>query len=200
MSWPELDEALQRPLPPDQPPRYYRLLFWAAGIFMVAFVVGGALLPETLDVQRTRVIAASPDKIYALLSEPALWEKWAPWFQRNPFLDKKATGNPSGNGAQLAWQGNGHEGRLKVTSSMPVSAVRIKADLAEQGEVDLYMNLKPVPGGTEVTWGLRSEFGRNYGRRYHGLLMRSTVATEVEAGLTALDDYLAQNPRPVPGT
>ena len=194
MSWPEISHL--QPLPPAPVPRIYRVLFWLFGSLMAIVALGGILLPDEVDIQRTRVIPATPAQVYDLLAEPAAWDKWAPWFQRDPFLEKKPLGEKSGPGARLAWRGKEQEGRMMVTSAMPVSAVRLMINVPEHGELNVYMDLKPVAGGTEVTWGLHGEFGRNYGRRYHGLFYRGRIGDEIDAGLNGLTEYLRNQPVP----
>ncbi len=182
--WPEVrsQQAGDR-----RPPRSVKWLLRFLGLVMVAFVVGGLLLPGSQEVSRSRLIHGDPSKIYDLLVEPGKWTEWAPWFTDAPFTETKALPPERGVGALLAWQNNGQRGKLKITAAQPHTGLHVLVELPDDGEVRSFISLKPQGAGTVVTWTAGSEFGRNYGRRYHGWMMSTRVAADLERALEALE-------------
>src|ERR1700754_1147761 len=105
--------------------RVLRSLFWITSILMTAFVVGGFLLPRHLKVSRSITIQAPALAVYDQFQTFQNWESWGPWFQRDPFLEKKFEGEP-GIGAVMSWKSKTEgEGRIKIVSARTPQSLRM---------------------------------------------------------------------------
>src|SRR4029453_18971318 len=76
---------------------------------------------KTLHVQRSAVIPAAPERIFALLDDFREWERWSPWEELDPNMAHTYSGAERGVGAVHAWTGNkkAGEGRMEIVDADP---------------------------------------------------------------------------------
>jgi hypothetical protein len=178
-------------------PRLLRSLFWIVSVLMTAFVVGGFLLPRDLTITRSVTIRATPMEVYDQFQSFKNWETWGPWFQRDPFLEKKFEGEP-GLGALMSWKSRSEgEGRVKIVSARTGQSLRMAVDYGSNGSADLSIDLdEKSEGVTEVKWGFHTDFGQNMAKRYFGLYFAGTVKDDLEEALSNLKSKLENPPAP----
>jgi uncharacterized protein YndB with AHSA1/START domain len=130
---------------------------------VVVFVVIVALQPADFRIQRTALIAAPAQAVFAQVNEFRKWLAWSPWEKMDPALTRTYDGPPAGTGAKYAWQGNKNvgEGRMTITESRPGELVRIKLEFFKPFAATntAEFTFKPESGGTAVTWSMT---GRNH--------------------------------------
>ncbi len=198
---PDPPREIIRPSLPDVMPRkesvisgkrWVRVLFWVVAGLMALFVFGAFLLPKNVQLSRSTVIRATPQEVFARVETLKHWEKWGPWFRRDPFLEKTYTGPESGEGAMLAWRSKKEgEGRMKITSSHPPGSVVLAVEFDGGSEAEMSFQIAGNrPDATEVTWNFRADFGGNMARRYFGLLLPRFVGGDMEEGLAGLKQLL----------
>ena len=62
---------------------------WLAIIVLAlaaVLVIGGYFISPTFSVTRSTVIAAPPEKVYALVADPRHWKERSVWNQRDPAM------------------------------------------------------------------------------------------------------------------
>lgn len=129
-------------------------------LIAIAGVLGyAATKPDTFQVQRKSVIAAPPEKIFAMIEDFHRWNEWSPWEKLDPAMTRTFGGSASGVGATYAWKGNSDvgEGRMEIVESVPSSKIRIKLDFITPFESSNMTEFVLIPkdGGTEVTWTMQ---------------------------------------------
>src|SRR4249920_2560253 len=104
-------------------------------IAVVVAVIAGLLAfaatrPDTFLVQRTANIKASPDRIYAQITDFRKWETWSPYEKRDPAMKRQLAGAASGVGAVYEWDGNGEvgQGRMEIVEVKSPELVVIQLD------------------------------------------------------------------------
>ena len=109
------------------------LLF--AGI-VVAILGLATTRPDTFRVERTAVINASPETIFAQINDFRNWRAWSPWETKDPQMRTSYSGAAEGQGAVYEWDGNSSVGmgRMDITDSTPFRLVRITLDFLEEVE------------------------------------------------------------------
>jgi effector-binding domain-containing protein len=157
-------------------------------VVLVVVVIGGAfVLPQKVHVERSIVIGASPDQVFAIVNDLTRAKEWGPWFKRDPKMQLSVEGPPSGVGAKLKWNSATEgAGSQEIVASEPFSTVKTKLDFGGQGQADAEFDLKATEGGTNVTWGFTSDVGMNPVGRYMGLMFDSWIGKDYEAGLASL--------------
>jgi effector-binding domain-containing protein/uncharacterized protein YndB with AHSA1/START domain len=179
---------------------------------LIALIVGGAYaLPGTAHVERSTVIGAAPDQVFAIVNDMSRFNEWSPWAKLDPATKYTIDGPPTGVGAKMSWSSKNESvgvGSQEITESKPYSLVKTKLDFGEQGTAVASFSLGEAEGGTKVTWGFESELGMNPVARYMGFFMfDGMIGKDYEAGLANLKALVEQGARAdtaealaVPGT
>jgi uncharacterized protein YndB with AHSA1/START domain len=112
--------------------------------------------PGTFRVERSAVIRAPPEKIFALISDFHQWRVWSPYEDRDPDLQRSYSGAASGRGAVYQWNGNRNvgSGRMEIMDAAPPRKVVIKLDFLKPFEAHNTAEFTLLPQGdtTNVTW------------------------------------------------
>ena len=68
-------------------------------VLVVSVLVYAATGPATFRVQRTAVIKAPPEKVFALVNDLNGWQAWSPYEKKDPAMKRTVSGAPKGKGA-----------------------------------------------------------------------------------------------------
>jgi hypothetical protein len=155
-------------------------------------------LPSEVNVERSRVMHAKPDAVYAQVNNLRNWMNWMPWNKKDPNMQIEWGDPTSGVGAGYAWKsehkevGNGH---LRISQSEQNAMVETEMFFMES-ERPAYGTFKfePTAEGTKVVWSMRSDMGKNPVAKLMGLMMDSWVGGDFEKGLEQLDAAAQANP------
>lgn len=163
-------------------------------LIAVAVLLAGLLLlpftqPDTYTVQRSRQIAAPPEKLHALINDMRAFNRWNPYDRKDPAMQSAYSGPAAGPGARYDFKGNSEvgEGSLTITASTPMQVdMRLDMSAPMEAHNDITFTLAPRAGGTEVTWAMRGDCP--YIARLMGLIldMDAMIGKDFEAGLAAL--------------
>ena len=129
----------------------------AVVVVAVAGVLGyAASRPNAFRVERSRVIKATPERIYALLEDFHRWTEWSPWEKLDPAMQRTFSGPERGVGAGYHWVGNKQvgEGHMEITGASAPSDLTIKLDFLKPWEAHntTRFALRPEDGGTHLSW------------------------------------------------
>ncbi len=157
-------------------------------ILIIATALIGFTLPKQFKVQRTAVIAAPAEKIYALIAEPKNWPTWGVWNQRDPQMKVEFSGSANGAGAKWSWQSKSEgNGVMEFSAADPNKQINYNLSFAATGmESQGVLSLTPEGSNTRVVWTNEGEFGKNPFIRYFGLWMDSLVGKDFEKSLSNL--------------
>jgi uncharacterized protein YndB with AHSA1/START domain len=158
-------------------------------------VGGGLLLSPRYHLERSVIVQAPADKVYALVADPHHWPQWTVWNQRDPAMAIHYFGAPSGEGAGWSWQSASQgDGKMTLTAVTPDQRVAYDLYFPEMDSTstgDLRFELDGR--GTRVTWSMDGDMGANPLHRWMGLMMDRLVGPDFEAGLANLKT-LAEKP------
>ena len=153
---------------------------------ILVFILVVATRPSTFRYERSTTIAASPDTVYALLSDFHHWAKWSPWEKLDPALQRTYDGN-AGPGAKYAWKGNKDvgEGRMTIEEAKPGASVKIKLEFIKPFESTntALFDIKPEGTGVKLSWAMTGE--NNFVSKAFGLFMDmdKLIGSDFEKGL-----------------
>jgi len=177
-------------------------IFARALVVLVAIVallgLLGIFLPSGAHVERSATIEASPATVFALVNGFRSFNKWSPWFERDPEARYELTGPDFGVGAKLTWFSENPQvgsGYQEIVASEPYSGVRCHLDFGSQGTAETFYRIEPIDGSTLLTWGFDSEFGMNLISRYFGLMFDKWIGADYDAGLANLAALAAELPK-----
>jgi|SRR5215831_1152445 len=127
---------------------------------IVAVLIFAATRANTFRVQRSVVINAPAEKIFALINDLHSWDKWEPDDRKDATMTKTFSGPASGTGATAEWdsKGRGGKGRLAIIESVPSSRIAVKVDFVKPFKAHNVneFELEPGAGGTKVTWSIQA--------------------------------------------
>ena len=127
-------------------------------VAIAAFLAFAATKPDTFQVQRSTVIKAPPDKIFALIQDFHHWGVWSPYEKRDPDMKRTYGGPESGKGSMYAWEGNSKvgAGRMEILDATAPSKVTIKLDFIKpfEGHNTAEFTMEPKGNNTVVTWAM----------------------------------------------
>ncbi len=171
-------------------------------VILVVIVGGYSAWMATLDseyaVERTEIINASPEEVYAVVSNFATWKKWSKWHKMDPDMEVTYNGDSIGEGASYSWKGEkAGAGTQTITAAVPNESMETHIAFEGMGESDGYWKFEPTEDGqTKVTWGFTGEFPFFF--RIFGQGMDESVGGDFEEGLANLKTLVEAMPKKAP--
>jgi len=133
-------------------------------IAVLVAVLGGGVVayaatrPDTFRIQRSAIITAPPEKVFAIINDFQKWPSWSPWQTLDPDMKTTTSGPATGKGAVSSWDGNSKvgAGRTEITESIAPSRITMKLDMARPFEAHniVEYTLEPKGDTTSVTWAM----------------------------------------------
>lgn len=125
------------------------------GVF-VLFLGAVMMQPDTLHIERTKVINAAPSDVYPLVADFRTWAKWSPWQELDPNQKTAFSENAVGKGAWTSWEGNADVGKGKMTYTEAVENQKLveKLEFMEPFAATATVTFTFTPEGenTKVAW------------------------------------------------
>lgn len=139
------------------------LLFVGLVVAIVAVAIAFiATRPAEFAIQRSRWIAAPPERIFPHLSDLRAWAGWSPWEGLDPNTQRTFGAASTGVGATYHWSGDRRvgEGEMTITEVRPSTLLGLTIRFIRpfQATNHVTFELTPENEGTTVTWTMR---GRN---------------------------------------
>lgn len=163
-----------------------RLPLLAAGVLLAA-AGSAALLPAQTVIERQAFIQAPAQDIYGLLSSNAGFQRFNPYKDADPDLEITLFGPERGVGSGFAFDGQDGSGTQTISDVQDGQYVAMDIDLGSMGQPFQEFELTGVDGGTQVTWRVTLDAGKNPGKRLFGVFAEGMLAPTYERGLELLD-------------
>ena len=99
-----------------------------AALSLAALLIHVSMRPDAFRIERATLIAAPPEKVFALIDNFHQWPQWSPWEHLDPALQRSHEGPEAGRGAIYTWNGNNKvgNGRMEILESSAAAKVVIK--------------------------------------------------------------------------
>lgn len=163
-------------------------------MILVLLVAGLAVFiatrPDEFRVERSTLIQAPAESVFAKVNDFRQWPQWSPWAKRDPAMQVAYAGAEQGVGATQRWAGNKEVGKGSATiiDSVPAERVVIQLEFIEpfQASNTAEFRFQPEAGGTRVSWSMS---GRNgFMGKAMGLIfnMDKMVGGDFEQGLASI--------------
>lgn len=125
-------------------------------VLIAAILIFAAAKPGTFRIQRSIVINAPNEKVFALINDLHNWSRWAPQDREDSTLTRTFAGSANGVGAISEWSGSGStgQGRMSIAESVPLTRILINVDFVKPFQVHNIneFSLETVGTSTTVTW------------------------------------------------
>ena len=174
------------------------------GLFIVVAIAIAYILPGKVRVERATVIEAAPDKVFELVNSFENFNRWSPWYERDPDGDYRIEGPGQGVGARMTWASDKPDvgaGSQEIVESVPTRLVRTKLDFGDMGDANAFFQIEPRGDErTHLVWGFDTELGLNPVSRYFGLMFDRWIGADYEHGLAKLKTLAEENTAPETAT
>lgn len=170
------------------------IVFFVMGLTVI-FYGGAYMLPGEARVERSVVIAAAPDRVYAIAADLRRFPEWSPWVETDPKTQFSFEGPAEGAGQVMRWVSANPmvgSGTLTVTAAEPGARLATQSDYTGFGTSDATMTFAPEGDGTRVTWVFHSWLP-GVVDRWAGLGIDSSVGAEYEKALARLKTLATAN-------
>ena len=157
---------------------------------IASFLVYVATRPSAFRIERSAVVAAPPERLFAQVNDFHKWPGWSPWEQLDPTMKKTYEGAAAGPGAIYSWVGNPKvgEGRMTIESTTPPSLLKLKLEFIKpwQATNATTFSFDAEGGATKVTWAM--EGTHTFTMKAFGVFMNmdKLVGRDFERGLANL--------------
>ncbi|RFS26321.1 hypothetical protein DVR12_00580 [Chitinophaga silvatica] len=121
--------------------RFLKLILFSILTFGTLIFLTSLLFPSTAVVERTGVIHAPIDTVYAHVNDLKAWVQWNPWARPDTTATLEYSDPAYGAGAYYTWKGKQSTGKVTILDSEPDKGVHYLMDIE---------GLKPVHGGIEL--------------------------------------------------
>jgi len=125
-------------------------------IAIAVILILAATKPDTFRIERSAVISAPAERIFAVLSDFHQWGGWSPWETKDPNMKRSYSGAERGKGAVYGWEGdkNVGTGRMEILEANTPSKLAIKLDFFKPFEAHNTAEFTMLPQGnaTNVHW------------------------------------------------
>lgn len=166
-------------------------------VAVVAFVLGGFLLPKQTVVERSALIESDPATVFEYVNNLEKFHSWSPWADMDPNMQLEFSGPESGVGSSMSWSsevpqvGNGLQ---QITVSEPPRRVVTVLEFDGKGNNESEFELIPEGNQTKVIWRFRADFGSNPVSRYVGLALDDMLGQHYDRGLEKLEHVVENLP------
>ncbi len=167
-----------------------KLIIIAIIIVIAAILIYAASRPNKFRIERTTLMAASPEAIFAQINSFHAWEAWSPWEKIDPAVKRTYSGADAGVGAKYGWAGNKElgVGSMEIIESKPHTFIKLdidfRAPFAAHNTIEF--TLEPQGSSTKVTHAM---YGPSpFIAKLFGLIMNmdNMVGTKFEEGFAAI--------------
>ena len=162
----------------------------------VGFIAGAYALPGSIAAQRSIGIAASPDKVFAIVVDLRRGREFSPWAEIDPDAQFTFEGAEIGVGQKMSWHSTQPDigtGSMTVTEYDPDRRMTAALDLGDMGKATTYFDLVAEGTGTKVTWGFSAMLQNPLERWMCALLdFDAIIGKDYEQGLVKLKRVIEQ--------
>ncbi len=134
-----------------------KIIAIVVAVLIAALLAYAATRPDSFKVQRSALIKAPPEKVFALVSDLRAFNTWNPWARKEPELKGSYSGPSSGKGAAYAWEGKKvGSGRMEISEVVPPSRMTMKLEFIKPMQTNSVAEFTLVPQGdaTGLTWAM----------------------------------------------
>ncbi len=133
-----------------------KTLLIIVALLIVGLLGFAATKPNSFEVRRSVRINATADTIFSYLNDFRQWDRWSPWANKDPDMDKAASGSETGVGSIYEWNGNKDvgQGRMEITESNPATDLSIRLEFLKPFKATNVADFKLDAGeqDCEVSW------------------------------------------------
>lgn len=148
-----------------------KLLYYFLGFLLLVILIYCGLCAigtKNFNTERSLTIDAPKAMLFNMVNDFKVWEKWSPWYDKDPDMKVVYGASTQGVGASYSWSGNDMvgEGTMTTIESTPTSSHKSKMEFEGFDDSSTAeFNFVEKDGKTEVIW-------KHYGEQDLPFLLR----------------------------
>jgi len=172
-------------------------LLGGLAVLVLVLVVVAFILPRTYRIERTLVIKAKPEVVFAQFGDLKAWKNWGAWQERDPGMKTTFSEKTTGVGAWSAWESKSEgNGKMTITAVEPAKSATYLLEFPDMGmQSNGSMTLQPAEGGVKVVWVDAGDLGMNPMSRWFGLFLDGMIGPDFEKGLAKMKKLVEAAPK-----
>lgn len=162
-------------------------------LLFAGLILAGRFMSPTLQVERSLSVNAYPEEVFEYLEDLEAFNRWSPWFARDPDADYVFGSVEYGVGATVVWRTRGQTANetAQISSQEIIAAQApefVQSSLLLHGDpASATYALSPSDDGTLVYIQFERELGGfPYAERLRKRMMEDKLGTEFDAALVRL--------------
>ena len=172
-----------------------KILIGAVALIAVFLVVVG-MQPSEYRVERTTMINAPAEAVWAEFSDFSHWKNWSHWEKSDPSQKTTITGEPGTVGHKTVWSGEKTgKGSMTITeATKPTSAnIKLVFDEPMASEATTQMTVEAKGEAVAVTWSMDGK--NDFMGKFFGLVMgmEDMIGQAYEDSLVNLKQIAEEN-------
>jgi len=164
-------------------------------VAVALLAVAGFALPRDIEVSRSIVIDAPPEKVFPYVNNLKRHAEWSPWAKIDPETKWSYQGPDRGVGQKVMWSSDHREvgtGSQTIVESVENRRVATELDFGDMGTAKAWFRLQPEDSGTRISWDFATDAGNNPVMRWMGLMFDRWIGEAYDKGLTSLKQAVEQ--------
>lgn len=166
-------------------------------VLVAAVLILASMKPNVFRVERSAIIKAPPEEVFALINDFRAWTTWSSWEKKDPAMKRSYGAVTSGKGATYGWEGNNNvgQGSMEITDAVSLSKIELNLDFIKpmEGHNTVVFTLMPQGEMTQVNWAMQGPTPF-IGKIFHVFMnMDKMVGGDFEAGLANLKAAAEKN-------
>ncbi len=144
-----------------------------------------------LQLERTAIIDASPERVFQTIADYQTWTTWSPWLISDPDAKVTVTNDPSAVGSKYHWLGTvTGEGELVHKHLRPGQLIEDDLTFLKpfKSLAKTSFHLRPDRQGTHVTWTMDSQMP--WFMFWLVPMMKTLIGMDYQRGLNMLKDLI----------
>ena len=135
-----------------------KILLYLLGliVFLILVYCGlCAIGTKNFNTERSLTIDAPKNMLFNLVNDYSVWEKWSPWYDKDPNMKVEMGTTTQGVGAKYTWSGNEQVGAGTMTTTEVIPGTLHKSKMVFDGFGEpstAEFNFNEVEEKTEVIW------------------------------------------------
>jgi hypothetical protein len=177
--------------------RFFKLLLISIIVFGGVIFLTSLLFPSTAVVERTGVIQAPIETVYAQVNDLRAWQEWNPWARPDTTATLNFSDPSYGAGANYTWSGQQSSGKVTMIDSEPEKGIHYLMTINNLRPVNGGIELKRTSDGkaTAIFWHMEIKLGLLPWWKLRGFMADRIYGPSMDDGLNKLSAICEQQPQ-----
>ncbi|MDQ0107152.1 hypothetical protein J2T02_002269 [Chitinophaga terrae (ex Kim and Jung 2007)] len=177
--------------------RFMKLILISIIIFGSLIFLTSLIFPSTAVVERSGVIQAPVDVVYAQINDLKAWPSWNPWAKPDSTAPLSFSSPASGAGAYYTWSGKQNEGKVTILDSAPDKGIHYLMNINNLRPVNGGIEIKPTSDGkaTAIFWHMEIKLGLLPWWKLRGFMADRVYGSTMNDALNKLSTICESRPQ-----